>query len=292
MRSLPLLLSLAVSLAAFAQSGVGVEVDELIDNRMSEGMMTGSLDLRVKLTGNGLDKATAARVLIKEARDDKGNALSTERMSMNDDFVPREYNMGMLSASVGSPARAASSVTIKGSVELFVPGRDPSSIVKIDKPFAKLDAPFSNAKLKTAKLTLTPLSRNGYSAWQNKHKLDDAKIAELRAEGKRRGVDDKEIELALEMAKAFESMDGDLPEGAVILSGSAADFDRILSVEILGSDGKPIDVGNRSTSTRGEDALMTLQPQSPPPANAALQLHVLTTKAKMSFPFELKVKLP
>ena len=106
MRALALLLSLSVSLAALAQSGVGVEVDELIDNRMSAGMMTGSLDLRVKLTGKDIDKATAARVLIKEARDDKGNALSLERMSMNDDFTPRDYNMGMLSASVGSPARA------------------------------------------------------------------------------------------------------------------------------------------------------------------------------------------
>jgi hypothetical protein len=292
MRAAALLLSLSVSLAALAQSGVGVEVDELIDNRMSAGMMTGSLDLRVKLTGKDIDKATAARVVIKEARDDKGTALSLERMSLNDDFVPRDYNMGMLSASVGSPARAASTVTIKGSVELFVPSRDANSIVKIDKALAKLDAPFSNPKLKSAKLALTPLSKNGYSAWRGKHKLDDAKIAELRAEGKRRGIDEKEIEMAIEMAKAFESMDQELPEGTVILSGSASDFDRIFRVEILGGDGKPIDVGTRGTSTRGEDAVMTLELQSPPPASAALQVYVLTDKSKMSFPFQLKVELP
>ena len=290
MRALALLLLFSATLLAHAQSGVGVEVDEVIDNRLSAGLMTGSLELRVTLAGTGLDKASAARVVVREARDDKGNALSTERL--NDDFTPREYNSGTLQVSVGSPARAASSVTLKGTVELFVPGRDPNAVIRIDKALAKLDAPLSHAKLKSAKLTLTPLSRDGHSAWMKKHKLDEAKIAQIRAEGKKRGVDEKEIELAIEMAKAFDSMDASLPEGTVILAGSSADFDRIHRVEILGADGKPIDTGSRGTSTRGEDAVMTLQPSSPPPPNAALELHVLTAKSRMSFPFELKVDLP
>jgi hypothetical protein len=85
-----LLVCLSLTTAALAQSGVGVEVEEVIDNRMSAGPMVGSLELRVTLKGNGLDKASAARVLVKEARDDKGNALSTERL--NDDFTGRDVN--------------------------------------------------------------------------------------------------------------------------------------------------------------------------------------------------------
>lgn len=286
MRAIALLLLSLVSLAVRAQSGVGVEVDEVVDNRMAAEMMVGSLDLRVKLTGNGLDKATAARIVVKEARDDKGNTLEASRM--NADFTPRDYNMGMLSASVASPARAASSVTLKGTVELFVPGRDPNAVVKIDKALSKLDAPLSNPKLKSAKVALTPLSRDGYSAWQKKHKLDEAQI---RALGKERGVDEKEIQMAIEMSKALEGLDS-VPEGSVILAGASSDFERIFRVEILGSDGKPVDTGSRSTSTRGEDSVMTLQPNSPPPENAALQVYLLTSKSKMSFPFELKVNLP
>ena len=285
-----LLLSLSLPAAAYAQSGVGIEVDDVIDNRMSAGVLVGSLEFRVQLKGTGLDKATAARVLVKEARDDKGNALSTERLS--DDFSPRENNSGMLQFSVGTPARAASSVTLKGTVELYVPSRDPNASIKVDKALAKLDTPLSHAKLKASKLTLTPLSPAGHNAWMKKHKLDEAKLAELRAEGKKRGVDEKEIEMAIEMAKAFDSMDSALPEGTVILAGNEADFDRLFRVEILGADGKPIDVGSRGTSTRGDDAVMTLQPNAPPPANAALQLYVITAKSKMSFPFELKVELP
>ena len=283
-------LSLFPAAAARAQSGVGVELDDVIDNRMSEGMMTGSLELRMTLKGKDLEKATAARVIIKEARDDKGNVLSTDRPS--NDFQPRDSNMGMLMTSVGSPARAAKTVTLKGSVELFVPGRDPNASIRIDKALAKLDAPLSNAKLKSSKLTLTPLSAEGHAAWRNKNKLDEAKIAALREEGKRRGVPEKEIELAIEMAKAFEGMDQSMPEGSIILSGTEADFERIYRVELLGADGKQIDVGNRSSSTRGEDALLTLQPSEPPPPNAGLQIYVLTAKSKMSFPFELKVDLP
>lgn len=285
-----LLLFLSLAAPVCAQSGVGIEVDEVIDNRMSAGVLVGSLEFRVKLKGTGLDKATAARVTVKEARDDKGNVLSAERL--NDDFTPREYNSGMLQFSVGTPARAASTVTLKGTVELYVPGRDPNASIKVDKALAKLDAPLSHAKLKSAKLTLTPLSPDGHAAWMKKHKLDEAKIEQLRAEGKKRGVDEKEIEMAIEMAKAFDGMDSSLPEGTVILSGSKADFDRLFRVEILGADGQPIDTGSRSTSTRGEDAVMTLQPSTAPPANAALQLYVITAKSKMSFPFELKVELP
>jgi hypothetical protein len=285
-----LLLSLSLAAAAHAQSGVGIEVDDLIDNRLSAGILTGGLEFRVKLKGTGLDKALGARVMVKEARDDKGNTLSTDRLS--DDFTPRDHNAGTINFSVGSPARAASSVTLKGTVELFVPGRDPNATIKVDKALTKLDAPLANAKLKSAKLTLTPLSRDGHTAWMKQHQLDAAKIEQLRAEGKKRGVSDKEIEMAIEMAKAFDSMDSSMPEGTVILSGSTADFDRIYRVEVLGADGTIIDTGNRSSSSRGDDAVMTLQPSEPPPANAALQLHVLTAKSQMSFPFELKVNLP
>jgi hypothetical protein len=83
-----------------------------------------------------------------------------------------------------------------------VPGRDPNSTVKIDKALAKLDAPFSHAKLEASKLTLTPLSPKGHAAWREKHKLDESKIEQLRAEGKKRGVDDKEIEMAIERSSA------------------------------------------------------------------------------------------
>ena len=69
-RFLPLFVSLIITSAAFAQSGVKVEVDDIADQRVGGEMMSGALHLRLKVTGSGLEKAAAARVIVKEAKDD------------------------------------------------------------------------------------------------------------------------------------------------------------------------------------------------------------------------------
>jgi hypothetical protein len=282
---------LSFATAVLTQSGVKVELDEVVDNRVNAGEWHGQLELRVKLAGGSvLEKANAARIIVKDARDDRGTVLAEG--AKPPDFMPRDYNMGTLQVSVATPARAASSVKIKGTVELFVPSRDPNAIVKVDKALSKLDAPLSSKALKAAKVTITPLSPEGYAASKKANKLDDKKIAEIRAEGKKQGVPEKEIEMAIELAKAFDNLDGDTPEGAVILSGTKSDFDRIFRIEILGADGKQVSTGNRSTSTRGESTVMTIQPSEPLPPNAALEIYLLTDKSRVTSPFELSVPLP
>ncbi len=283
-------LALSVSLAAHAQSAVGVELDEVTDDRYSEGMLTGGCRLRVNLTGNGLDKASAARIVVKEAKDDRGNSLYDEPMS--NDFTPRDQNSGSLQFSLKQPARAATTVRIKGTVELYVPARDPNAIVKIDKALAKPDAPLASKGLKAAKVDLTLLSPAGYSTLMKTRKITDADIEKIRAEGKKRGVSEKEVEAMIGFAKAMEGMDESAPDGSVILSGKKSAFERIFRVEVLGADGKPVDVGSRSTSTRGDDSVMMMQPNAPPPASAALQIFLLTDKSRLSFPFEMNVPLP
>jgi hypothetical protein len=279
-----------LALTAAGQSGVKVELDEVVDNRMSEGPMTGGLELRVKLSGTDLDRITAARILIKDARDDAGSALG--KQSGPDDFMPREYNAGSINVTLPSPKRTATSARIKGAVELFVPARDPSAVVKIDKALAKLDAPLSSKQLKAAKVSITPLSPAGYTALMKARKVTPEDIEKIRARGKAEGVPEKEIELVIGLAQAFESMDADPPEGSILLSGKESDFDRVFRVDVLGADGKPVDMTTRSTSTRGEDSIMTLQPSQPLPENASMQITLLTDKARMSVPFELNVPLP
>lgn len=288
MRSLVLVLLLGFP--ALAQSNVKVELEDVTDNRFAAEMLVGSLELRVKLSGTNLDKASAARLLVKEARDDKGTDLAANFKTP--DFFGREYNNGTLQFGLGSPARAATRVKIKGTVELYVPTRDPNAVVKVDKALAKLDAPLSSKALKAAKIELTPLSQAGYKKALESRKLDETKLAAMRAEGKKQGVPEKEIEMMLELAQALDASDREIAEGSIFLAGRKESFDRIYRVEILGSDGKPIDTPSRSTSTRGDDAIMTLVPASAPPQNATLQLYVITQKARVTAPFELTVELP
>ena len=291
MRLIPLGLALFLTSTVLAQSGVKVEVDDLTDNRVTGEMLSGSLELRVKLTGNGLDKATAARILIKEAKDDRGTSLIGKSQDPPD-FQGREYNSGMLSVSVASPARAASSVKMKGTVELFVPSRDPSSNIKIDKALTKLDTPLSSSALKAAKIEITPLSPARHAAMREERKITPEKIAQIKEEGKKRGVPEKEIEMMIGLAQALSEMDSAPREGTIILSAKKSTFDRIYRIDVLGPDGQPIDFPERSTSSMGDDSLMTLVPREPPPPNAALQVTLLTDKSKMSFPFELTLPLP
>ena len=294
MRALVLGLLLSWNLAVLAQSGVKVELDEVVDNRVTAGPWQGTLDFRVKLAGATADQATGARILVKEARDDRGASLIADgKPRSTPDFMPRDYNSGMLSFSVNSPARTASSVKVKGTVELFVPARDPNALVTVTKAFSTLDKPLSSKALKAAKVSITPLSAAGYAEAKKARKLDDAKIAQLREEGKKQGVSEEEINMAIELAKAFEGMDETPSEGTVILSGTKADFDRVFRVEILGADGKPIQTGNRSTSTRGDEStIMTIQPSEPLPPNASLQIFLLTDKSRVTSPFEMSVPLP
>ena len=170
--------------------------------------LQGSLDFRVKLNGAAVDKASAARIVVKEARDDRGTVLFDATSKSRPDFTPRDYNSGTLQFQVGSPARAASSVKVKGTVELFVPAHDPSSIVTIDKALANMDKPLSSKALKAAKVSITPLSPEAYKKAKEARKLDDKKIEALRAEAKKQGISEEEIQLGIELAKAMEGKIG------------------------------------------------------------------------------------
>ena len=275
-----------------AQSNVGVNVVEVVDNRISEGVMLGGVEIYAELTGSGLDKASAARLLVKEAKDDRGNDLKTK--ADPPEFQGRDVNAGRMSISLKQPPRDASSIRVKGTIELFTPARDPNAIIKIDNALAKLDAPLSAKKLKDAKLSITPLSPVGYAEMKKKQKITEADIERLRKEAKEKGASDEELELAIGFARAMNEMDaGPLPDGTVVLSGLAKDFDRIHKIELLDGGGNPIHIGGQQKSTRGDNVLVLLHPSEAPPANASLRLTLLTDKSKMSVPFELKnVQLP
>jgi len=274
-----------------AQTPVSVEIEEVMDNRMSEGLLTGSLDLHATLKGGAVEKATAARIIIKEARDDKGTDLTPTRIP---DFEGREFNSGRISLSLKNPSREASSVRLKGTVELFVPSRDPNSVIRVDKALSRLDAPLSSAKLRAAKINITLLSPSGYAAAMKKQKVTDKDIEEIRAKGKAAGADPKEIELAIGLAKALEELGGQPPpENSIILSGSSKEMERIQKIDVIGADGKPMDIGSRQSSSHGDSALVILQPNSAAPSGAALEFTLLTDKSRLSTPFEVKkVELP
>lgn len=278
---------------ALAQSGITAELEEVTDNRFSEGPMNGSLELRLRLNGKDLDRIAASRILVKDAADDQGTKL-VKGDEDPPDFQGTEYNNGVMSVRVANPSRAARTVRLKGTIELFVPARDPNSVVRVPKALSKLDSPLSAKGLKASKVSITPLSAEKYAAKMQEQKITEADVAKIREEGKKHGASEQEIEAVIELAKAFQEMGNEpLPPGAVVLSGSAKDMDRVQKVKLLAADGSEISINGSSSSSRGESAIMILNAQEPPPPDATLEFTLLTDKAKMSVPFELKgVELP
>ncbi|HUF16666.1 MAG TPA: hypothetical protein VMS12_01340, partial [Thermoanaerobaculia bacterium] len=248
-----------------AQSGVKVEMEEVVDDRFSDGPLRGSLQLRMALSGKDLERAEAARVIVREARDDRGTDLLADREIP--DFESTEYGE-KLNVRLHNPARQATSFQLNGAIELFVPSRDPNSRVRVEKALARLDTPINAKGLRAAKISVTPLSREKYKERTTGEKLDEAKIAEIRERGKAEGASDEEITEAIEFIKALQELGGgELSEGAVVLAASTDTFDRIQRIDILGADGKPMSISSRSTSSWGNDAVMTLEPSEPLPKN-------------------------
>lgn len=284
--SVALLLGASMGVA-FAQSGVKVEVKEMSDNRVEAGPFGGSLELKLTPTGNGLDRVVAARAIVKKAHDDKG----TDILGKADppDFQTRDYDSGTLTVQLRNPARNAKSIAFSGNLELFVPAKDPNSTVKIARALSKLDAPLSAKALKAEKLNIRLLSPEKYAAEREKNKIDDAKIAEVRERAKAEGVSEKEVEAMIELAKALQELGGgEMTPGAIILSGKEKDLDRIIKIRVLKSDGTEVSIPSRSSTTSGDDTIMVLDPAEPPPADATLELTLLTKKSTMSFPFDVQ----
>jgi hypothetical protein len=286
--SIVVALSVAASAGGLlAQSNVKVEVKEMSDNRIEAGGFGGSLEVKLTPSGSGLDKVVAARVRVKQARDDKGNDL----VGKNDppDFQSREYDMGGLTVQLRNPARAAKTISLSGTIDMFVPSKDPNAIVKIPKALSKKDVPLSAKALATEKVTIRLLSAEKYSAEREKVKMTDEKAAQAREMAKKEGIGEKEIEAMIELARALQEMEGGpLPPGAIVLAGKEVDLDRIQKIKVFKSDGTEISIPSRQSSTSSGETIMILQPEEVPPADAALEITLLTKKSTVSVPFELK----
>jgi hypothetical protein len=69
------IVALAAAAPAAGQSNVKVVLSDVVDDRISEGMMSGGLVLMLNLEGEGLDGVKSARFRLKEAKDDTGKSL-------------------------------------------------------------------------------------------------------------------------------------------------------------------------------------------------------------------------
>ncbi len=144
---------------AAAQGDVRVTISKVQDSRSRYQANDASsrLVLFPKLEGAGLEGASGYRFKSAVAKDDLGNVL------VPDGNGPTKWSTkpdGMeLWLKFAGPVREASSVTLSGTVEAWIPSRDPASEVRIEKFYPKAGKPLTEPGLKALKVRLTVLPR-------------------------------------------------------------------------------------------------------------------------------------
>jgi len=130
-------------------------VDRLTESRArtAANEASGRLTLMPSLEGEGLAEAKAFRLRVAAAKDDTGRSLLPEEPEPSP-WEESPAGPGLWIA-VQSPARAASSVSVSGTVELWTPGRDPAAEVTIPRGLARPGKPLAAPGLRDAGVVLT-----------------------------------------------------------------------------------------------------------------------------------------
>ncbi len=286
---LTLLLLLAPSLPA--AEDVKVAAGAVEDQRSSDDRF-GGLSIELLLKGSAVADVKALRVRVKSAKDDAGAVLyKPNRDDKPADF--EEYDANRRpgpEVRLSSPSRDASTVDVAGEVELFLPARDPSTKQRFDGFLGGLDKPITSTALKSAKVEITPLSPGGYKSRQEKNRPSKE---EIRAEGKKHGASDAEIEQALKLMDALASLSGEAPSESSVLLETKDPEGRIIAIDLVRSDGAEIHAPSRSSSGGRGLKMVKINLSEKPPADAALVVTVRTAKSLVTVPLDLRgVALP
>lgn len=265
-----------------------------IEDRRTTGQFFGGLEIELKLTGDDLADAKAARLLLKTAVDDTGRDLMPEKRDDPDFQKAFGSSLPDLKAALKNPARAAGAVKeISGEVQLFIPGRDPASTVVVDKLATRWDKAVASPALKTQKIEVRVVSAKAHRAEAQKGQAEmekemEKRKAEMEKEAKAAGEDPEAIEALMELAQGFLGMMGEVGDNDLILRIKDAE-NRLLEVEVTDKSGQPI--SSQGTMTSGELRIMNFPEKLPP--DAKLKFLLKTKKAIVATPFSLKeVALP
>lgn len=144
---------------AAAQGDVRVAFTKVQDSRSRYQAQDASarLTLFSKIEGASLEGARAYRLTVTSAKDDLGTVLAPDPGGPTK-WADKPDGMEFWLKFSG-PARGASSVTVAGTAEAWIPSRDPAAVVKVEKFYAKAGKPLAEPGLKALKARLTVLPR-------------------------------------------------------------------------------------------------------------------------------------
>lgn len=285
--ALSLLLAAAALAAQTKEKPLDLSVTHVNDRRSSGSFSR--LTISVELPGIKSADVAASRVLLESAVDGAANSLIKEdesepQMEPNPDTMyPKNDNPpapARISIELKTPPRDATVVKeVRGSIELFMPSRDPNSVAVVPKFLSQSGKSVSNRVLKANGVEIAIVSKAQLEA--DRKKQADKKREEAKAEG----AEGEDLESAVSnfLDLLFK------PEAGDVVLNVKDPNKRIQEMTWLVKAGE-----EKRAITRDEEGLTVLSMWGETPSpDWSLRVSLKTPKNVVRYPFVLKdIALP
>lgn len=284
---------------AQAQAQVRVMAGDVKDTRRTDGFFN-KLEVEMKVVGEVLTDTKGFRALVTKAVDETGKDLIPEKDKEKEfEEVDSSENTTLkVELELKNPARQALAVQeIAGTLELFVPKRDPAAVATVPDLGRAVGRPVINAALKAAGIEVSIWNKEQY---EGRRKAEEEKLKKAFEEKKKKaaeaGAPEEDLGEALAggLMKVFGGLFGAMTEmGENGIAIQVKDPKKLLvGLEFRDAAGK--EVSHRGRTTLGSDEkTMLYEFEEKLPTTTQIKFFLMTPRSVVKVPFRLTaVPLP
>lgn len=270
---------------------------EIKETRRTDGFFN-KLEVELRVIGDAMAEAKGIRVILEKAVDETGRDLidREKKAAEFEDLSSSFGNRDKIDLEMKNAARQATVLQeVSGKIELFIPKRDPKSMILLPGALKTTGRPVISQGLKAAGIDLTVWTKEQYEA---RRKTEEARLKkEMEARRKNAGAspDDAADAMVEGLMKVFGGLFNafsEMGENSVALQ-IADKQGKLIAIEFEDAAGKTIQRQSRSTMGSAEDQTQIIDFESKLPADTRIRLYVLTPRSIVSTPFKLtSIPLP
>ncbi|MFY9573437.1 MAG: hypothetical protein WAV20_18720 [Blastocatellia bacterium] len=268
------------------------------ESRRNDGFSSG-LQVELKVVGDVLKDSKGIRVTVEKAVDETGKNLIDEKRVEKDfkEINLQGDNNTKLNLELKLSERKATVIReISGYLEIFLPTKDPKSVITVANVMKSAGKPLSNSALKTSGLEVTVWTREQYEV---RKKEEEERIRKEQEEKRKRGGAQPMEELGELMVAGLTKIFGGMFGGFDELSENSIVFTikdpnaKLLDVEFEDEKGKPIKSSSSRSSGDQDSKTRVFDLDEKLSDTARVKFALLTAASISRVPFKLiNVALP
>lgn len=298
--SLLFLLVIPASLIINATASAQVRVLEgsVNESRRNDGFSS-VLQVDLKVVGDVLKDAKGIRVTVERAVDETGKNLLDEKKAEKDfkEISLQGENSTKLSLELKPSERKAAVIKeISGFLEIFLPTKDPKSVITVAGVMKGAGKPLVNPALKAAGLEVTVWTREQFEV---RKKAEEERIRKEQEEKRKKGgaqpMEELGELLVAGLSKLFGGMFGgfdELSENSIVLTVKDPNA-KLLGIEFEDANGKALKTGRSSSSGSQDGRTSVFDLDEKLTDTARVKFAILTPASISKVPFKLvNVALP